>query len=162
MDTLELLFSCLLCTSHVNLQGEGFEMTINNAVLFNAALNGYLSGAMVGSNLTDPTATDYAGIVNQAKNWATELDSLIATDTTGAPQPAGSIGISAAGGASLPTATSTAVYESQLQKTGMIQMLSMGIAFQRYATGQLAASFAIQAAAVKAAYFQGVGAAATP
>jgi len=137
-------------------------MTINNVLLFNAALNGYLSGAMVGSNLTDPTSIDYAGIVTQAKNWATELDSLIPTDTAGAPQPSTSVGISAAGGAALPTATSTAVYESQLQKCGMIEMLSMGIAFQRYATGQLAAAFTVQATAVKAVYFQGVTAASTP
>jgi hypothetical protein len=134
----------------------------NNALLYNAALNGYLSGALVGANIVDPNAIDYAGIVNQAQTWATELDSLILTDTLGAPQPSTSVGISAAGGAALPTATSTAVQEAQQQKVGMIQMLSMGIAFQRYATGTTGTTFAVQAAAVKALYFQGVTASTTP
>jgi len=136
--------------------------TYNNALLFNAALNGYLSGAMLGANLTDPTASDYSNIVTQAQAWAAELDSLIPTDTAGAPQPAGSTGISVVttGVAILPT--TTPVYESQLQKTGLIQSLSMGIAFQRYATGLTGSTFAVQAAAVKAAYFQAVTVASTP
>jgi hypothetical protein len=137
--------------------------TANNALLYNAALNGYLSGAQVGANLTDPTSADYAKIVTQAQAWATEIDSLIATDTAGAPQPAGSTGISViTTGVAIAPSTSTAVYESQLQKTGMMQMLSMGIAFQRYATGMTGSSFAVQAAAVKALYLQGVTAASTP
>jgi hypothetical protein len=137
--------------------------TYNNALLYNAALNGYLSGAMVGANLTDATSSDYGKIVTQAQAWAAEIDSLILTDTAGAPQPAGSTGISViTTGVAITPTTSTAVYESQLQKTGLIQMLSMGIAFQRYATGLAGTTFATQAAAVKALYFEAVASASTP
>jgi len=86
----------------------------------------------------------------------TFVQCLIATDTAGVPQPAGSTGISIAGGAAIVPAGSTAVFESQMGKLGLIYALSFSIAFQRFSTGLLAANFATQAAAVKALYFSAV------
>ena len=128
----------------------------NNALLFNAALAGYAAGMVAGSNITDATVADYNAQTTQAAQWATELDSLIATDTAGVPQPAGSTGISIAGGAAIVPAGSTAVFESQMGKLGLIYALSFSIAFQRFSTGLLAANFATQAAAVKALFFSAV------
>lgn len=131
-------------------------MAANNALLFNAALAGYAAGMVAGSNLTDATTADYAAQATQATNWATELDSVIPTDTAGAPQPGGSVGISVAGGAGIQPAGSSAVLESQNGKMQLIWSLSFSIAFQRFSTGLAAANFATQAAAVKALYFAAV------
>jgi hypothetical protein len=126
----------------------------NNAILFNAALQGYMGGMLAGQNLQDPVQADYAAIVTQAVAWATELDSLIANDLAATPVPPTTTQISIAGGAAIVPAGSTAVFESQLGKANLIFSLSFGQAFQRFQTGALAASFATAAAAVRVAYFQ--------
>jgi len=136
--------------------------TANNAILFNAALNGYLAGALAGAPLTDSTQADYAGIVSSAVAWATEIDSIIPTDDGASPQPAGTqpISVVTTGVAIAPT-TGT-ILEGQLAKTSLMTQLSYGVAFQRYATGLTATTFASLAAAVKAAYLQAAASFTTP
>jgi len=127
----------------------------SNALLFNAALTGFMSGMIAGQPIVDAVQANYAAAVAEAAAFATEIDSLIATDTAGSPQPVGSIGISIAGGAAIiPVAT--APFESQVAKASLMQALSFGAAFQRFKTGDTAVSFLTLASAVRAAYFQTV------
>ena len=128
----------------------------NNALLFNAALGGYLAGVLAGTNQQDAVQADYAPIVAQAVTFATAMDAAIATDTAGAPQPATSTGISVAGGAAIVPAGSTAVFESQQLKANLLKDICFGMAFQRFATGIPAANFTVLIAAIKAVYFQTV------
>jgi hypothetical protein len=129
-------------------------MAVNNALLFNAAFNGFMAGAFAGSYQTDPTQADYAPIVNQAVTFATAMDAAIPTDTAGSPQPATTTGISVAGGAAIQPAGSSAVVEAQSLKPSLLQALCFGAAFQRYATGVPSSQFTAVIAALKAAYFQ--------
>jgi hypothetical protein len=126
----------------------------NNALLFNAALNGYLAGSLAGAFQSDPVQADYAAIVTQGVTFATAMDAAIATDTAGAPQPATTPGISIAGGASITPSGSTAVFEAQSLKPTLLQSLCFGFAFQRFGTGLPAGNFTAAIAAIKAVYFQ--------
>lgn len=128
----------------------------NNALLFNAAYVGYLGGLLAGQNLQSAVSADYALSVTQAQQFATALDGAIANDLAASPVPAGSVAISIVTGAAIVPAGSTAVFESQNGKLGLIQQLSYSSAFQHFTTGQLAASFATQVAAIRAAYLQAV------
>lgn len=126
----------------------------NNALLINAALNGFLSGAVAGGLLFDPTQADYAAIVNQANTFAVAMDAAISNDAAGTPQPAGTPGISVAGGAAIQPAGSSAVLEAQAIKPQLLQSLCFGAAFQRFTTGAPAGQFTSMIAAIKALYFQ--------
>lgn len=126
----------------------------NNALLFNAALNGYLAGALAGAYQTDPTQADYAPIVNQAVVFATAMDAAIAVDLIAAPQPAGTPPISIAGGAAIVGAGASWLIEAQAIKPGLLQSLCFGMAFQRYTTGLTAGNYTTLIAAIKAVYFQ--------
>lgn len=85
----------------------------NNALLYNAALNGYLAGALAGAPQSDPTQLDYKPIVDQAVVFATAMDAAIANDAVATPQPAGTPAISVAGGAVIYPAGATNVDEAQ-------------------------------------------------
>lgn len=126
----------------------------NNALLFNGALDGFVSGALAGSYQTDPVQADYAAIVNQAVVFATAMDAAIPTDTAGSPQPPGTPGISVAGGAAINPSGSSAVAESQALKQSLMKDLCFTFAFQRYGTGQVAGTFTTAIAAIKAIYLQ--------
>lgn len=126
----------------------------NNALLFNAALNGFLAGALAGGFQTDPVQADYAAIVNQAVVFATAMDAAISNDAAGTPQPATTPGISIAGGAAIVPAGSTPVFEAQILKPQLLKDLCFGFAFQRYQTGAVAGVFTAAIAAIKAIYFQ--------
>lgn len=127
----------------------------NNALLFNAALKGWMAGQMATGLPSDPTQGDYAAMVTQAVNVATTIDAAIATDTAGVPVPPTTTGISVAGGAAIVPAGSTAVFESQLGKEGIMFGLCFGASYGRFsATGVAGASFAAVTAAIVAAYRQ--------
>lgn len=53
-----------------------------NPTLFNAAVNGYMAGALAGRAITDPTAGDYTVLAASAIAFATEVDAQIAVDAT--------------------------------------------------------------------------------
>lgn len=138
--------------SHVNSTGVN---AAHNNLLFNAAFNGYLAGALSGGNLIDSVQTDYAPIVNQASLFATAVDAAIPNDAAATPQPAGTKPISLAGAAAIVPDNSSTV-EAQKAKTQLLFKLCFGNAFNRYSTDASAqTAFATSAAAIKAAYFEG-------
>jgi len=127
----------------------------NNILLYNAALSGFVSGALAGAYQIDPTQADYAAIVNQGVTFATAMDAAITFDTAGAPQPPGTAGISViATGVAIAGAGSTALVEAQAIKPQLMQNLCFGFAFQRYGTGLTSTAFTVAVAAIKAVYFQ--------
>ncbi len=133
-------------------------MAISNVLLYNAALNGYLAGALAGAPQSDPTSLDYKPIVDQAVVFATAMDAAIAMDNVGAPQPAGTTAISVAGGGgvgvAITPAAGSALIEAQAVKPQLMQALCFGAAFQRFTTGLSAGNYTTLIAAIKAVYFQ--------
>jgi len=69
---------------------------MNNNLLFNAALAGFLESVEGGRSFTSATSGDYASVVNAGVTFATAVDALVPTDGS----------ISAGGGAALATAAS--------------------------------------------------------
>jgi hypothetical protein len=57
-------------------------MAANNAILYNAALAGSLAGMLTQRGGATTSSADYAGAAGAAAAFATELDALIATQTT--------------------------------------------------------------------------------
>lgn len=126
----------------------------NNILLYNAALNGFLSGALAGAFQTDPVQGDYTTIVSQAVIFATAMDAAIPNDNVGASQPVGTAAISVIGtGVAITGGGTSALVEGQAIKPQLLQMLCFGFAFQRYATGT-APTYTTAIAAIKAIYFQ--------
>ena len=112
-------------------------MALNNNLLYNAALSGFVSGAVAGANQTDPTvvtpaAADYAALVGMGVLFATAMDAAIAPDVVATPQPAGSgpISVGTPGVAIAPT--TGAIQEAETGKIQLLQALCFGISFQRY------------------------------
>ncbi len=116
----------------------------NNILLYNAALNGFMAGAVAGGWPTDPTATDYDALALQAQTFATAMDTALANDAT----------ISAGGGTATTGAGSSTLVEYQSSKPALLQAIVFGVTFSRYQTGAAAAVFATSVAAVKAIYTQ--------
>ena len=54
----------------------------NNPTLFNAAVDGYMAGALSGRAITDATSTDYTVLAASAIAFATEVDAQIIVDAT--------------------------------------------------------------------------------
>jgi hypothetical protein len=54
----------------------------NNPTLFNAAVDGYMAGALTGRPITDATSTDYTALAASAIAFATEVDAQIIVDAT--------------------------------------------------------------------------------
>lgn len=121
-----------------------------NPLLYNAAVAGYLGGMYAGQFPTDTTAADYLASVTEAQNFAQELDTTIPADAA----------ITTGGVAVAPT-TGT-IIEKEVGKAGIVQALSFGVGFQRFSTGQLAASFAAVAAGIAALYAEAVTVLLTP
>jgi hypothetical protein len=114
----------------------------NNAVLYNAAIEGFVAGTVKGRWLTaknsgtppaigtaDPS---YAALVQQATYFAEALDVAVPTDDTAAPQPAGTqpISVITTGVAIAPT--TGAIQCGQLAKTRLFSGTSLGYAEGRY------------------------------
>lgn len=63
-------------------------MVIKTPVLYNAALTGFLAGSVAGRAIQDATQADYNNLVNEAVNFATEVDatvgSIVAVESAGA------------------------------------------------------------------------------
>ncbi len=116
----------------------------NNLLLFNAALNGFISGAFAGGYPVSATPSDYDAIASQALVFATAMDAAIANDAS----------ISAAPGTATTGAGSSALVEQQSAKPALLQSLVHGITFSRYQTGSLASVFTTEIAAIKAIYTQ--------
>lgn len=122
-------------------------MTINNDIYYNAALVGALAGALGGRAFSSATAADYATQVNAAEAFALELDSLIAEDalvTTGA------------GDASQLAITTSTIASNEQFRAGMLQELSRSQFDGRNIIDAVQADYASSAAAVKAAWTQGI------
>jgi hypothetical protein len=131
-----------MVASKVPQQKVSIPMALNNILLYNAALNGFMAGAFAGGWPTDPTAADYADIADQAETFAVALDTAIANDAS----------ISQAGGAAVVGAGTSALVEGQAAKPGLLQAIVFGVTFSRYQTGAPASVFATSIAAVKAIY----------
>jgi len=133
-------------------------MAINNILLYNTALSGYISGQLAGSYQIDPTQADYAGNVSQAVIFATAMDAAIAPDIAATPQPAttGPISTTSTNGIAIPP-TTAAITEAIIVKPQLLQALCFGFSFQRYqqtTPAVPAANFTVAIAAIKAIYFQ--------
>lgn len=118
----------------------------NNILLYNAALSGYVAGALAGRFETQAIPTHYSEIVAQGTVFAGELDSAIANDTS----------ISAADGTALTGAGTSALVEGQSAKPNTIYTLCFGAAFQRYATVLPASAFADTVGGIVAIYTESV------
>jgi hypothetical protein len=134
----------------------------NNILLYNAALNGFVSSQLAGSQFdvsASPAAADFLTIVAQGVVFAALMDAAIPTDDAASPQPAGTgpISVVTTGVAIVPT--TSAITEAQAVKTQLLQSLVFGYFFQRFqanfpapSSTNFAASLTAPIAAIKAAY----------
>lgn len=122
-------------------------MAINNDAYYNAAFMGALEGILEGRTITSSTATDYATQVNAADAFAQEIDSLIAEDAL----------VSTGGGdaSCLAGSTSTIVFNGRYRPM-LMQACSRAYFAGRNFTDAVVADYAAAAAAVKAAWTQGL------
>jgi len=147
-------------------------MALNNNLLFNAALSGFLAGALATSNQTDlvalnanpptvPAPADYAALVAMGVLFATAVDTAISGDVAATPQPAGTgpISVGSPGVAIAPT--TGPILEAQTFKIQMMQMLCFGVSFGRYPSqpsdmtnAQFQAQYAANITAIKNIYFE--------
>ncbi len=121
-----------------------------NPLIFNAALQGFLQGAMTEQYLTDATQADYAAVALAANAFAQAVDTAVPVDAA----------ITAAGVAVAPT-TGT-IIEKEMAKAGIIQGLSAAISSKRYSTNATVANWNTVAAAVNALYQESVAQLLTP
>jgi hypothetical protein len=104
-------------------------MAANNNQLFDAALAGFMSGAL-NSFITDPTQADYAGLVDAATAFATEVDAAIPVDGT----------------------VVTPVDSTTLAKVNVLTSICSAVLAGRVPTSTVPSSYSVVAAAIKAAY----------
>ena len=107
-------------------------MAVNNAILFNAALNGFLGGTFSGRYLTDPVGADYAPAANAAEAFATAVDAAIPLDA----------------------ALVTPVDKYTLGHSDMLEQLCNAAANGAYNTDAVSADYGPTASAIAAAYNQ--------
>lgn len=122
-------------------------MAIKTPVLYNAAYNGYLSGAIAGGIQSDSTAADYAKLVAQAVSFAQEVDSVV-----------GAVAAVETGNASFVPATA-ANTNNLVSYVALMTNICFGMAFGRYRAPTAAdsnASFATAAAVVNAIFTQAI------
>lgn len=121
-------------------------MALLNDIYFNAAFCGALEGILEGRDFLSSTATDYATQCNAANAFATELDSLIAFDalvTTGASNTQLAI-------------TTNTIAANEQWRAGLLQAISRAKFAGRNLTDSTVLNYADEAAAVKAAWTQGL------
>ncbi len=129
-------------------------MAFHNNLLVNAAINGFVQGALrgrppTGTNPPDDTAASYAALYAAALSYATSLDTLIANDGT----------ISGGGGVTIAgSAASAAETANQYAKVTLVTTLSEAAFADRYPVGLPATAgfYAVQAAEVFAQYTEAV------
>jgi hypothetical protein len=114
----------------------------NNALLFNAALEGFVAGTVKGRWLTainsgTPPATgtkdpSYLALVGQAAFFAEALDAAVPTDDVASPQPAGTQAISViTTGVAIATTTGPIQF-GQLSKCRLFAGTALGFVEGRY------------------------------
>lgn len=142
-------------------------MPANNALLYNAALEGFIAGEVKDRWLTAVNAgtppvigtpdPSYTALVGQSALFAVECDSKIPTDDAASPQPAGSTAISVITTGVAIAPTTGAIQSAQLAKTKLMAAITLGIIEGRY-YGQPAvlqpADFSSVVTASLAAYLQ--------
>lgn len=122
-------------------------MAINNNCLYNAALIGFLQGVLSGAWQSKTTATDYAAVKNAAVVFATKVDSLIAFDAL----------ITTGGSNTMLVDTASNTIQSNTQmRPALLQAISSAVMDGRYTEDATAADYANIAAAVVAAYTEGL------
>jgi hypothetical protein len=141
----------------------GKNMTApNNALLYNAAVEGLVAGAIKGRWLTaknsgtppaigtpDPS---YAALATQCTALATEVDAAVPNDHAGAAQPAGTqpISVVATGVAIVPS--TGAIQFGELIKTKLMAALCLNVLEGRPYKGLPSADFSTIAANIATAY----------
>jgi hypothetical protein len=129
-------------------------MAINNDLLYNAAICGFIAATVSGRSFTAASITaDGAALVAAAQSFATSVDALIAEDAT---ISTGSGDASALVG-SMNTYTSAMVSAAHGKTTLMTECVR-SIMSDRYALVGTAGYYATQAAAVAALYTAGIAA----
>jgi hypothetical protein len=118
----------------------------NNQSIYNAAYDGFLAGALAGKVYTDETAADYATLTASATAFATEQDSVIATD------PELSTG---AGGTTVPPTTNV-LTQNQLAKVHLMFSLCFGYWSGRFNSDNVPSDYTNSALAIKAVYTEAV------
>ena len=125
-------------------------MAIANPLLYNAALAGFIGGAIAGQQLTSVTSAQYNTLVAAGVAFATEVDSKIAADVAATPQPAGSQAITV--GATSIAPTTGPIIEGEVGKSGFMKAICFGVMFQRYSLDATAADYSALAAAAAVLY----------
>lgn len=144
-------------------------MATNNILLYNAALNGFISGQLAGSQIdinAAPATTDFSTVVALGVIFATAMDVAIPPDIAGSAQPTGTgpISVTATGVAIVPS--TSAITEAQAVKPQLLQALCFGYFFQKFqanfptpSASSFVSSIAQPILAIKAAYLAAVGSA---
>lgn len=117
-------------------------MTANNALLYNAAQEGFYAGALRDRWLTKVNSgtppvigtpdNSYALLVDQANRFAIECDSKVPNDNAGTPVPAGSQAISVITTGVAIAPTTNAIQFAQLMKVRLFAAFALGITEGRY------------------------------
>lgn len=127
-------------------------MAILNNIYYNAAFQGAMEGILTGRDFTSSTAADYASAVNAAEAYALQVDSIIVFDalvTTGASNTQLAI-------------TTNTIAANEQHRAGLLQALSRAKFSGRRASSTTQADYTDEAAAVKAAWTQGLTKLVTP
>lgn len=122
-------------------------MATNNDILYNAAIAGFIGGAMAGRNPTSQTSGDYTDLVDAAEAFATQVDSKIANDAT----------ISEADGDAKAPATNT-IQQAQLGKVQCMAQLCMALTSGRSYNSEVAADYDDLADVIAAEYAAAIAA----
>jgi hypothetical protein len=126
-------------------------MAINNKLLYNQALNGFVVGSVAARNIKDPTAAHYATLVAEAVQYAIEVDAAIPNDNAGA-RAISTVATGAALVAEPGNAAQTNAQVSKLQLVfGLVQAARFG-SYRAPAVADAAATHAVRAAAIAAVY----------
>lgn len=120
---------------------------MNNELLYNAAIAGFIAGNMAGRSPDSEVSGDYTNLVDAAEAFATQLDSDIAEDAT----------ISQAGGNALAP-TTAAIAQAQAGKTQLLASIVQAITSGRFYTSETAADYANLADVCAAQYAAGIAA----
>lgn len=115
-------------------------MSYNNNAFFNAALCGFLQGALAGRNLTSATAGTYTNVIAAAVVFAAKVDTNIGADGTITSTSA------------IVAPTTATIQGQELSKCQLVHSISAGAMHGRYTEDATAADYATVAAAVGTVY----------
>lgn len=113
----------------------------NNSLLYNAAVAGFVAGALDGRDLSqEAVPADYAGIYAAAASFAASVDTAVPADS-----------LISSGGAAINPTTAT-IQNNELTRTGLMRDLCKSAIAGRYSVTATSAFYAGIAASVAAAY----------